>query len=211
MGVTLDPGAWPYSREADTAFAGYAGSTFPSPNLRPAALAPLVSWDVSHARRFVGVLETLYRVKPLLGRLQTDFPTDDDMRAFAAQYVYSVFSGNASNPTFSNFWCGQDGWYRVGYHGWGFGYAPSDLTIAGITGGYGFWGEWNSDVVALLPVLQRALTAPAFSAFRQRHFGYFSGMSCDPGTGECSPVRQVLNTTDPVYPLMLLSQWAVHR
>ena len=42
---------------------------------------------------------------------------------------------------------GSNGWFRVGYEERpGFGYGPWDMSIAALTGGYGFWSVYNPDV-----------------------------------------------------------------
>lgn len=103
-----------------------------------------IGWDISHARRFVNVFQTLYDTKEILG---FDFPTTEIMAMFANQYAYNVFNRDFEFPLFSNFFDSANGWYRVGYaNRVNFGYGPSDLSITSLTGGFPFWSFYNYDV-----------------------------------------------------------------
>ncbi len=69
------------------------------------------------------------------------------MTMFANQYAYKVFNKDFEQPLFSNYFDGTDGWYRVGYSNrLNYGYGPSDLSIASLTGGFAYWSIYNSDV-----------------------------------------------------------------
>jgi len=114
-----------------------------------------VGWDLSHARRFVHVFETLLRNKELLN---LEFPTKTLMEKLANQLIYGTFNRDFKKPLFANFMDGTNGWFRVGYNGRiGYGYGPWDMSIAVLTGGYGFWAKYNKDVDAVFCSLQKML------------------------------------------------------
>jgi hypothetical protein len=127
-------------------FAGYTGEEFPKTisSFKTNYKAKDISWDLSHARRFVHVFETLMKSKDVLG---LDFPTEDHMERMVNQLIYGTFNRDFKKPLFTNFMDGSNGWYRVGYDKReGFGYGPWDVSIAALTGGYGFWSRYNNDV-----------------------------------------------------------------
>lgn len=127
----------------DNKFSGYLNpDVYPTEN--DVAKSANIGWDISHARRFVNVFQTLYDTKDILG---FDFPTTDIMAMFANQYAYNVFNRDFEFPLFSNYFDGANGWYRVGYaNRVNFGYGPSDLSITSLTGGFPFWSVYNYDV-----------------------------------------------------------------
>ncbi len=137
-GLGLDIGVW--RDHPDYAYSAYEGADFPTAD--DAAADPDGTWDVSHARRFVQVFDTLHRHPELTGSTYFD---DAFMEALAAQLIYGAFDGDLTRPLLNNFMDGGNGWYRVSEET-GFGYAPYGLTEALVTGGYGFWGVHNSDV-----------------------------------------------------------------
>ena len=111
---------------------------------------------LSHARRFVHVFDALLKSKDILG---LDFPTKELMSKMANQLVYGTFNRDFKKPLFTNFMDGTNGWFRIGYSGReGFGYGPSDLSIAVLEGGYGFWSRYNPDIqdvfVALMNMMK---------------------------------------------------------
>jgi len=106
QGLLLDPGLWGITR------CGYTGGEFPS------EVAPGVGWDLSHARRWVHVFETLHRHRWLT---EFSFLTQATLEALANQFVYGSFNGDLDFPLFANYRDGSDGWYRVGFHGPGSG------------------------------------------------------------------------------------------
>ena len=73
------------------------------------------------------------------------------MVGLANQVAYGIMiSGDAQWPQFSNYFSGWNGWYRVNYGSPGYGYGPSDLgNTAVMTGAFGMWAPWNSDLAAL--------------------------------------------------------------
>lgn len=114
-----------------------------------------VGWDLSHARRFVHVFDALFRNKDLLN---LEFPTEALMEKLANQLIYGVFNRDFKKPLFTNFMDGTNGWFRVGYNERiGFGYGHWDMSIAVLTGGYGFWAKYNKDVETVFCVLREML------------------------------------------------------
>jgi len=146
-GLNFDLGAW--DDHSGHAYSGYTGDT--SPLGQPPMPAENTGWDVSHARRFVHVFETLHRRRSVTG---ASFPDSTVMRGIANQLAYGAFNKSLETPLLANYMDGTNGWYRVGYHGeTDPGYPPYGLTTALATGGYGFWSEFNDDVGAIRDAL----------------------------------------------------------
>lgn len=170
-GRLLEPGIW--HQHPEHAYTGYTGASFPEPT--DAAVAEGAGWDISHARRIVHVFGTLHRSRDITGAL---FPDDQVLRGLARQWAFAAFDGDLALPLFRNFMDGGDGWYRVGYHGAGFGYGPGDLSLAGVTGGYGSWKRWLDELRPLNDALWTLATStdPVVVAHREERFGrYWSG------------------------------------
>ncbi|MCO4764338.1 MAG: hypothetical protein KC502_22700 [Myxococcales bacterium] len=167
-GAVPEPGM--YDQHVTHAYTGYSGTTFPTLANKKGAKG--VGWDLSHARRLVHVYETLYRHKAITGKT---FPTIDTMKRLANQFAYVSFNKNLSAPLFHNFIDGTNGWYRVGYHGPGFGYAPFDISMAGPTGGYGFWKKYNPDIQKINLAMWHLMTTkdPKLIAHRKAHYGTY--------------------------------------
>jgi hypothetical protein len=165
-----------FDRHRDMAYAAYRGPEFPSGKRQPPKGG---SWDISHAYRIPVFLRSMYDNRRATG---LSFPTKADLTLAINQYVYKVFNGNFRRPLFSNFFDGNDGWYRVGYHGEDFGYPPSELCdfgndkrpclTPGAIRGWGLLGFVNSD----LRRLERSLIAlagaqtPPDAEFRARYY-----------------------------------------
>ncbi len=145
-GVIFDSGAWDDSR--DYKYLQYSGYPYPAKFILDQISPPLeTSWDISHSRRYVDVFISLVRNSEILG---LSFPKESLLKYFANQFVYKVFNGNFRYPLFSNFWNGDNGWYRVGYSKrQGYGYAPNDLSVASLTGGYAWFSPYNKDLELL--------------------------------------------------------------
>jgi len=146
QGVIFDVGAWDDSR--DYKYLQYMGYLYPAEFILDQITAPLkTSWDISHSRRYVDVFISLVRDAEIIGM---NFPKESLLECFANQFIYKVFNGNFHYPLFSNFWNGDHGWYRVGYSKrQGYGYAPSDLSVASLTGGYAWLAPYNKDLETL--------------------------------------------------------------
>ena len=162
----FDEGMW--DDHPGHAYTGYTGDAFPDPNQQ--ARAEGVGWDVSHARRLVEVMETLYELAPDLG---LDFPNDRFMTGLARNLAHIIFLGDERLPLFTNFCDGTNGWYRVNYSGrTGFGYAPSDLSIALLTGGYALWIEYYLPLKRVYEATYAMITSqdPEVQAFWHDHY-----------------------------------------
>ena len=140
QGLNFDAGAW--SDHADYAYAGYVGDSYPGSEDKRAV--EHVGWDISHARRFVDVFDTLYDNRAVTGQT---FPDDVVMKGLADQLAYGVFNRDFDRPLFTNFMDGTNGWYRVGYAmRKDFGYAPFMNSPAVPEGGFGFWSRFEPDI-----------------------------------------------------------------
>ena len=150
-GLNFDLGAW--DDHPDHAYTGYDGATSPlGEDEMPAVNA---GWDISHARRFVMVFDSLYRYRDVV---DSPFPSDDILRGLANQLLYGAFNKDLDAPLFTNFMDGTNGWYRVGYHSeTDPGQEPYYLTAAFITGGYGYWTEFNTDMTAVQQAMWDAM------------------------------------------------------
>ncbi|NOT84682.1 MAG: hypothetical protein HOP02_07895 [Methylococcaceae bacterium] len=152
QGANFDLGVW--DDHEDYKYTGYELAEYPRFNDKDLKKYSKknASWDISHARRFINVFQTLYENKTLLG---LTFPSQAIMQGLANQFIYGTFNGDFDMPLFANFMDGSNGWFRVGYLGRvGFGYAPNDQSIAALTGGYGFLSEYNVDISKLFCKLE---------------------------------------------------------
>lgn len=169
-GTLFQPGTG--EEHPDHAFDGYSGNEFPEvdPTNKSKFRKKGVGWDLSHARRFVHVFETLLKSKDILG---LEFPTKDHIGKMANQLIYATFNRDFKKPLFTNFMDGTNGWYRVNYSGRkGFGYGPWDLSIAVMTGGYGFWSRYNTDLQEVFVALMNMLksTDPEIRKHVNEHY-----------------------------------------
>lgn len=132
-----------YERLEDLQYAGYHGEEFPT----PANKAPVkgASWDTSHFNVVPTFLRTLYDNRAATG---VNFPKKEDIEYIGNQYAYHVFEGDYKKPLFTNYFDGNDGWYRAGYLGRsGYGIAPSrycnqadPLHSCNTIGAISWWG-----------------------------------------------------------------------
>lgn len=155
LGLNFDLGAW--DEHPENAYSGYTGELFPIESDKMAA--ENAGWDISHARRFVRVFETLYNNRDVTGQF---FPHTRTMMCLTSQVVYGVFNKNFEKPLFSNYMDGTNGWYRVNYDDgqiirMGFGYPPYSLSKSVISGGWGFWSKYNTDMSKLMNTLWNML------------------------------------------------------
>jgi hypothetical protein len=172
IGLNFDSGFWDAC--PGNAYAGYIGDKFPEPADKKAAVS--LGWDISHARRFVDVFDTLYDNRDITHQ---SFPDETIMKGLANQVAYGVFNGDFKHPLFTNYMNGANGWYRVGYQGRiNFGYGPYGLSTAIPEGGYGFWNRFNPDIGKILAAFwqwaqeAKATNAPDFLKFYSK--GYFN-------------------------------------
>jgi hypothetical protein len=139
------------------AFAGYSGREFPKTVRADKSKFHKkgVGWDLSHARRFVHVFETIIKSTDILGLKISSKELAEKM---ANQLIYATFNRDFKKPLFTNYMDGTNGWYRVDYSGKaGFAYGPWDMSIAVMTGGYGFWSKYNVDVERVFVAFFRML------------------------------------------------------
>lgn len=128
---------------------------------------PAVGWDTSHARRLVPALSTFVRnsrnIRATFDYSNPDFDPIELQRAFAAQLVGKIWSKNSQYPLFTNFWDGNNGWYRAGYdNGTGAcasGTPPWGLSWSVPTGGYLAWGTFDGALRAIGERLYQLLYA----------------------------------------------------
>ena len=154
-GWNFDLGAWDAHPDYD--YTGYVGATFPTAGDRKAAKG--VGWDISHARRFVFVFDTLHNNRDVTGQT---LPTREDMTRLANQLVYGAFNRDFVKPLFTNVMDGTNGWYRVNYSGRkNFGYGPYGECNAVPTGGYGLWSRYNPDVTRVTDALWKMIRTVA--------------------------------------------------
>jgi hypothetical protein len=95
------------------------------------------------------------------------------MKRLSNQLLYKVFNKEFNTPLFSNYMDGSNGWYRVGYaKKKGFGYMPSDMSIAILTGGYGFWAPYNTDINKMYTAIIKMLnsTIPSVKQHVKQHY-----------------------------------------
>ena len=147
----------------------------------PPKPATNVGWDISHARRWVGVFDTLRRFHDLSN---TAIDADAVTRGLANQFAWGVWNHDSDDPKFTNFMDGTNGWYRVNYSNRSnFGYAPFGLTDSAVSSGYGMWCElvprlcstslkpwydkakptWNLDKAS--DALREVMSAPTFEGY----------------------------------------------
>jgi hypothetical protein len=165
-GINFDLGAW--GDHPNNEYSGYTGERFPTEKDKKAAGE--LGWDISHARRFVHVFDTFYDNKQVMGQA---FPDQEVMKGLTNQVIYGAFNRDFSKPLFSNFMDGTNGWYEVNYLGRsGFGYAPYDMSIAIITGGYGLWSKYNPDMLKVMDALWKMLESrdPDIALHREMHY-----------------------------------------
>lgn len=160
----IDKGFW--KNHFDNRYAKYAGPQAPVTWEQDAAgewkmitrvkwdstyLSDDVSWDISHARRLVPALETFVRnrenIKKVWGYANPAFDPVALRQAYANQVTQKIWNGNTTYPLFTNFWSGDNGWYRVAYANQTGrrmeGYPPYNMNTSMPLGGYPIWGAFD--------------------------------------------------------------------
>lgn len=160
----LDKGFWKY--HFDNRYAGYTGTTIPvnwEKNKEgewamttlvawdSSFLAKDVAWDISHSRRLAPAFETFVRnrenIKAVWGYDNPAFDPIALRQAYSNQIAEKIWNGDNQYPLFSNFWSGDNGWYRVAYAnqtGRQFpGYPPYGLSSSMPDGGYPVWSAFH--------------------------------------------------------------------
>lgn len=148
-----------------------------------------VAWDISHSRRLVPALETFVRnrnnIKVVWGYDNPDFDPVAIRRAYANQIVEEIWNGDMDYPLFSNFWSGDNGWYRVAYAnqtGRRFvGYPPYGMNTSMPKGGYPIWGAFHPTLRNIFRnIFELSLSDdPTAKSFVST---YYSGLSANSST-----------------------------
>lgn len=206
----VDKGFWKY--HFDTRYANYLDSIPPVTwsNVREdvsemktnilwdsAYISQNVGWDISHARRLVPALETFARNRKNIQEVW-DYhnPAFDPValrKAFAHQIVKRIWNGSFDYPLFSNFWSGDNGWYRVAYAnqtGRQFsGYPPYGLNSSMPKGGYAVWGAFDSTLQRIFKRIFALLHSndPEAKAFIAKYYKDLSGMGTATARGKRVP------------------------
>ena len=104
-------------------YSGYYEAEFPgqteTSDSIPAPSAPKISWDISHSRRFVNFFWSFDKI---VESLELDFDHKYLRKAYANNLYYNTLQKRdetkgfiKGNVYFTNYLCGNDGWYRVNY------------------------------------------------------------------------------------------------
>lgn len=199
----LDKGFWKY--HFDNRYARYTGSESPvswekgsdgkvkmntQVKWDSTYLAQDVAWDISHSRRLVPAFETFVRnqdnIKEVWGYDNPAFDPIALRQAYANQIVDKIWNGNIDYPLFSNFWSGDNGWYRVAYAnqtGRQFvGYPPYGLNTSMPDGGYPVWGAFHPTLkIIFRNIFELSQTnSPAAKSFISQYYhGLFGNNSND--------------------------------
>lgn len=144
-----------YYGHSDLKYSGYTGNDFPGwtdpagendEKKRivkiPASKAPEVSWDISHARRFVNFYWSFDKIISTLG---LEFKTlERSRRGYANNLYYKATKVSKTTVNFTNFICGNNGWYRVNYREKAnAGNKPYSLSKHALTGGQAYFIKDN--------------------------------------------------------------------
>lgn len=167
--LVFDAGAW--ADHPDYKYAGYEGDAFPNASTTPPAVPAGISWDMSHGRRFVQVMETFYRNRGLTG----GFPTLTDMQKIGNQLGFGTFRGTLARPKFTNFIDGSNGWHRVGYSNRvGFGYHPYAQSESFAAGAYCRFAQYSPGIQQICDgIYTLTVTSdPELVAYRKDTFEY---------------------------------------
>ncbi|MBI4356698.1 MAG: hypothetical protein HY559_02290 [Gammaproteobacteria bacterium] len=98
------------------------------------------TWDISHGRRLVQFLETMYAPE----NTNITQPTKNGKwvkTQFANAIIYQIFNGSWDHPRFANFMDGVNVHYRS--------YEPFALSDQYADIGYAFWQRYNRDITEL--------------------------------------------------------------
>jgi hypothetical protein len=133
----------------------------------------------------VPALETFVRnrenIKAVWGYDNPAFDPIALREAYANQIVDKIWNGNIKYPLFSNFWSGDNGWYRVAYAnqtGRQFaGYPPYGLNTSMPQGGYPVWGAFQPTLKIIFRNIFELIQADNAEAksFISQHYQGLSG------------------------------------
>jgi hypothetical protein len=142
-----------YSGYEDLEYPGWTGTKDKKPILQKKS-----SWDMSHSRRFVNFYWSFEKV---INKLNLIFSNNGDQRtleesriAYANNLYYKTVklvdkskNFSAGNVKFTNFLCGNNGWYRVNYSNKsGVGDKPFSLGKTALTGGQAYFIRFNNSL-----------------------------------------------------------------
>ncbi len=130
------------------------------------------SWDMSHARRFVNFYWSFEKV---INELNLDFTQENNLTLEESRFAYAnnLFLNTVKNDKngvfFTNFICGNNGWYRVNYLDVsGAGDAPAtsnqpSLGKSALTGGQAYFIKYHPELNSSLKEMydKHLLTKPA--------------------------------------------------
>lgn len=187
FGINIDPGS--RKEFKDMRYAGYTGSVFPEDNsedrenpriiIEPAdhPVPDNISFDTSHGRRLVQVLETLYRNRSVTKQL---FPSKDILKGVANQVAYAIFNKDFGKPLFANYFDGSNGWYRVNYSKRDrFGFAPWDNSLNWVSCGFAALQTYQPDLKRVSEAVWTMINSndPGIIEFRSKHYehSHYSG------------------------------------
>ena len=130
------------------------------------------SWDMSHARRFVNFYWSFEKV---INELNLDFTQENNLTleesrfAYANNLMLNTVKNDEDGVFFTNFICGNNGWYRVNYLDVsGAGDAPAtsnqpSLGKSALTGGQAYFIKYHPELNSSLKEMydKHLLTKPA--------------------------------------------------
>ena len=127
---------------------GKTDKNFRTPAIVKPPTPPKVSWDVGHAWRFVNYF---WSSEKTIKDLNLNFDYEDLATAYANNLLYTTLKREASSKNypngkvyFTNFLCGNNGWYRVNYLDEpGKGIKPSELSKSVLTWGQAYFIKYN--------------------------------------------------------------------
>ncbi|HRZ42370.1 MAG TPA: hypothetical protein P5228_06670 [Bacteroidales bacterium] len=130
-----------YRDYADHRYALYTDTLYPPEGMKEMR-SPDAAWDISHARRFFFVFNAMHQAS---GTVPLTLPYPQYLEALGHQFYHVVYTDTV-RMLFSNYLNGENGWYRVGYHGKGSGSPPYSLSQSALEGGWFFLSEYYPPV-----------------------------------------------------------------
>ncbi len=139
QGFAFDNGL--YRDYRDHRYALYTDTVYPPDGMKEQKSTD-AAWDISHARRFFFVFNAMDQAS---GTVPITLPYPKYLEALAHQFYHVVYTDTA-RMLFANYLNGDNGWYRVGYHGRGSGSPPFGLSQSALEGGWFFLSEYYAPV-----------------------------------------------------------------
>lgn len=139
QGFAFDNGF--YRDYADHRYARYTDTLYPPDGMKDRK-SPDASWDISHARRFFFVFNAMHQASE---NIPLSLPYPQYLEALAHQFYHVAFTDTV-RMLFTNYLNGDNGWYRVGYHGKGSGSPPYGLSQSALEGGWFFLSEYYAPI-----------------------------------------------------------------